>query len=481
MSHLIRVSALTAALIGIAAVSAAAAPAPPYIAVDVGTLGGPNAYPNEPGRIVSDNGTVVGSAETPALNPFTQECNGCHATDAFQWRSGVMTDLGTLGGYNAGIFELNDKGVGAGFSETGALDPLTNFPEVHAVMSSNGRLTNLGTLGGNESWASAINNRGQIAGLASNAVADPFAQDMTNIGLAPYPSATQWHAAVWQDGKIVDLGTLGGPDSVSNLMNNRGQVAGESFTNSTVNNATGMPTLDPFVWRKGVMRDLGGLGGTFGIVNWINSHGEVAGFSDLAGDQSGHPFLWDGRQIVDLGTLGGDNGAANWVSEHGDVAGTANTAGNQNHHAFLWRHGHMTDLPPVDGATCSNGLFVGDDGLVVGNVTDCRGNELDAVMWQNGTAYNLNNQIAPTDLHLITAEYVNDRGEIFTRAVLPNGDQRIVLLVPRTLAASEEVHPSPDVAMADDAATSMHERRARKHLTTPSRCTSESWRVRADC
>src|SRR4051812_49333187 len=79
-------------------------PQPRYVAVDVGTLGGGSAYPNEPARIVSDTGAVVGSAETPAVNPFAQECDGCHATNAFQWQQGVMTDLGNLGGANAGIF-----------------------------------------------------------------------------------------------------------------------------------------------------------------------------------------------------------------------------------------------------------------------------------------------------------------------------------------------------------------------------------------
>jgi hypothetical protein len=96
----------------------------------------------------------------------------------------------------------------------------------------------------------------------------------------------------------------------------------------------------------------------------------------------------------------------------------------------VWSNGTIRDLPPVDGAPCANAAFVGERGDAVGNATDCHGDELDAVLWRHGTAYNLNDLIAPSPLHLITAEYANARGEILTRAVLPNGDNRVVLLVP---------------------------------------------------
>jgi probable HAF family extracellular repeat protein len=410
----------------VAPASANSARFPRYVAIDVGTLGGPSAYPNEPGHIVSDDGIVVGSAETPALNPFPQECDACHATHAFQWRHGVLTDLGTLGGYNAGIFELNANGAGAGFSETGALDPLTGFPQVHAAMSSHGHLTDLGTLGGSNSWASNINDRGDIAGMATNTMPDPY-----GAFLAPaYPGATQWHAARWRRGKITDLGTLGGPDSVAIAQNQRGEIAGASFTNATPNDTTGRPTWDPFVWRNGTMRDLGGLGGTSGFASWMNASGDVVGQSNLPGDESAHPFLWNGRRMIDLGTLGGDDGSASWINDSGDVAGSADTTGSTAHHGFVWSNGVIRDLPPVGTGRCSNALFVAGNRDVVGNTTDCQGSEYDAMLWRHGESANLNDLIAPSPLHLITAEYVNPRGEILTRALLPNGDNRVVLLIP---------------------------------------------------
>ena len=254
---------------------------PRFIAIDLGTLGGPDAAPNTGGRTITESGIVVGSADTAALDPFPGDpgciSSPCHVNDAFEWHNGVMTDLGALHGYAAGIFELNGAGVGVGVSETGKIDPLTGAPETHAIISTNGRLVDLGTLGGNESWATTINDRGQVAGYAANKTPDPYAHFMS-----PYPSATQWRATLWQNGKPRNLGTLGGPDSLGHFLNQRGQVAGESFTNSKKNPVTGFPTLDPFLWQNGVMKDLGTLGGAFGLTSWMNSRGEVVGAATCA-------------------------------------------------------------------------------------------------------------------------------------------------------------------------------------------------------
>jgi probable HAF family extracellular repeat protein len=132
--------------------------------------------------------------------------------------------------------------------------------------------------------------------------------------------------------------------------------------------------MDPFLWQDGAMRDLGTLGGTFGMTNWMNSRGEVIGFSNLAGDNAAHPFLWNGHRLVDLGTLGGDNGVAYWVNDPGAVVGSADVPGSQTHHGFLWTRGTMRDLPPTGGDPCANAYAISDRGQAVGSDTDCNGN-----------------------------------------------------------------------------------------------------------
>ena len=62
------------------------------------------------------------------------------------------------------------------------------------------------------------------------------------------------HAFLWQDGRILDLGTLGGRRSVPVAMNERGQVVGWANTKTGDYHA--------FLWESGKMRDLGTLGGS---------------------------------------------------------------------------------------------------------------------------------------------------------------------------------------------------------------------------
>ena len=145
-----------------------------------------------------------------------------------------------------------------------------------------------------------------------------------------------------------DLGTLGGNDATAILVNERGQIAGNSYTNSTPNPTTGIPTIAPFLWENGKMTDLGTLGGTIGNPSGLSNHGHVVGASNLAGDLISHPFLMDEvRWHAGPRHAWGDTGVTNWINDNGDIAGKADLPGSQSpqdHHAVLWRHGTAIDL-----------------------------------------------------------------------------------------------------------------------------------------
>jgi len=317
---------------------------------------------------------------------------------------------------NAGT--INSKGEIAGNSEIGEIDPVFGVRQIRAVVWADGQIKNLGTLGGNESAASAINNRGEVVGLTLNAIPDPFS--LFDVVIFGSSAGTQTRAFLWQNGVMQDLGTLGGPDAQAISINERGQVTGFSYTNSIPNADTGMPTLDPFLWQNGRMTDLGTLGGTFGLPFALNNRGQVVGDSNLAGDLTFHPFFWDGRQLTDLGTLGGDNGDAFALNDAGDVVGDASLSGSQTMHAVLWKNGVITDLGTVEGDTDSMAMSINSKAQVVGTSSiPCTIAQSHAFLWEEGSIVDLNDLIPSSGFRLSCGFFINDSGEIAGIGFLP--------------------------------------------------------------
>lgn len=216
-----------------------------------------------------------------------------------------------------------------------------------------------------------------------------------------------------------DIGTLGGPDAAPFAGPKDGQVIGNSYINSTPNADNGpfcapnVPTQDPFVWEEGKMIDLGTLGGTCGFAKFINNRGQVVGQSALAGNRVSHPFLWDRGVLTDLGTLGGDNGDVSWMNDAGQIVGEADLPGSQTHDAFLWEKGAMTDLGNL-GQT-SFAFAINSKGQVVGHSLANDGT-FHAFLWEKrGPMLDLNVFVPQegSSLALLTDAFnINDRGEI---------------------------------------------------------------------
>ena len=407
-----------------------------YKLIDLGTFGGPNSFffSSPVGDNINNRGTVVGAADTSLQDPYYPNCDtpDCLILRAFQWKNGILTDLGTLPhGYSSSAGWVNDAGMILGGSENGEIDPINDIPENIAVVWRHGQITSLGTLGGSFSFGNAMNNRGQVVGLALNAIPDPF----SFLGLG-----TQTHAFLWQNGVMRDLGTLGGPDSWAASINESSQVAGWAFTNSTPNPVTGVPTQHPFLWKDGVMRDLGTLGGTLGVVGTrnggsgggLNNRGQVIGTMNLAGDLTHHPFLWYRGVLTDLGTLGGTNGEAYWINDASEIVGRADITASSNHHAVLWKNGTITDLGVAPGWPCSTAEDINNSGQVIIDTGICGVGGGPGLLWENGgPSVDLNALVEPgSNITVGDVNYINDIGEIAVTGTLPNGDHHAVLLVP---------------------------------------------------
>ena len=115
---------------------------------DVGTFGGPDAalWNGQPfGKTLSRQGITVGAASTTTPDPFYPNCafGDCLVAHPFQYRDGHLTDLGTLGAStNTSLAHgSNDRGWIVGVGENGAIDPLTGFPEIRAVLWKTARST----------------------------------------------------------------------------------------------------------------------------------------------------------------------------------------------------------------------------------------------------------------------------------------------------------------------------------------------------
>src|SRR5215469_16903886 len=150
-------------------------------------------------QALNDRGTAVGAADTAIPDPNATNNNGFFPSDgfiahAFQWRNGVLTDLGSLpGGNNSFAGWISANGLIVGASENGVIDPTFGVPEVNAVLWKDGEVINLGTLGPNFNFggATAVNDRGQVVGGTLNTVTDqcPYNQP---------PVCSR--AFLWQDG-----------------------------------------------------------------------------------------------------------------------------------------------------------------------------------------------------------------------------------------------------------------------------------------
>ena len=402
-----------------------------YKLIDLGTLGGPSSIIFGATGPLNKSGMVTSCADKPTADPFFPNDNPYFGEDpfvedAFLWTGRGLKDLGALpSGIGSCGQWISDNGEVVGGSENGVFDVAAGFPSVVAVRWRHGSIQELGSLGGLESVAFAVNNAGQITGGASNTIPDD------NQGAIFSSGATQVHTFLWQNGTMQDLGTLGGPDSQAFYINQRGEIAGLSTTNTIPNSTTGIPTVDPFVWSGGHMIDLGTLGGTFGAPGAINNRGQVVGNSNLAGDLLTHAFLWQGGHMSDLGTLGGDNSVGNWVNDAGQAVGTADLS-DGSHHAFFSHRGVMTDLGTVSNDGCSNGIGVNSAGLAVGTSTDCHGNVLHLFLWQNRSIVDLSALIqSGSELTFNDPVMINDRGEIAgTGGVTGDGYLHAALLTP---------------------------------------------------
>jgi probable HAF family extracellular repeat protein len=164
----------------------------------------------------------------------------------------------------------------------------------------------------------------------------------------------------WLNGSKRDLGSLGGPNTVSraNAISDNDLITGTSAI------ATGQ--LHAAVWKlDGSMSDLGTLGGASSEAYGINSVGNaIVGFA-FTKDSRTHAFLYsDQFGMIDLNSVIPSNSGwelteARGVNNEGEIAGTG--VHNGTVHAFLLQ----PIAPPPCGSDITNEVAVARGGFRV--------------------------------------------------------------------------------------------------------------------
>jgi probable HAF family extracellular repeat protein len=339
------------------------------------------------GNSINDQSWAAGYSRLPNRNR--------HAT---LWRSGLLTDLGTLGGPNSSVTwnVKNTQGILVGISQTADPEPLGEAWSSAAFYSTpnNVGYINLGFVwqndqmrgllpfsGGDNSFATGANNFGQAVGWAENDVHDPTCVS---------PQVLQFRPAVW---------TLGPPDNIQDLP----LIAGDSS----------------------------------GAATAINDIGQIVGISGICDQAVGrhtaqHAVLWENGTVTDIYP----NPPAPWwntptaINQRGDVVGFAGDPAfveGDILHAFMWtREDGIRSLKPLPGRTPphvdSEAYGINEARQVVGvscdaDFVDCR-----AVIWLHGnTPTDLNDLKAPGYSAMLSlAKDINNKGEITGRATDPN-------------------------------------------------------------
>jgi len=312
---------------------------------------------------ISNNGLTAGFSENGATDPL----HSIPQIHAVLWNGGQITDLGTLeGGYESAAFAVNKRGQVAGVSLNLVPDPFLGGTQQRTFLWQDGVMQDLGTLGGTDAGLLGdqgnieINERGQVAACS-------YVNSTTN----PTTGTPTLDPFLWdKKNGMQDLGGLGGTSGCAINLNNRGQVIGYSNVPGDV----GCPSaceVHPFLWGGGVLRDLGTFGGASGRAIAINDAGEVVGWA-MDQNQQVRAFLWRNGVKRNLGTLSPlPYSNAQWINSKGQVVGFVADANFITHIAFLWENGGpMVDLnslvPPGSELQLANALNINDRGEIAG-------------------------------------------------------------------------------------------------------------------
>lgn len=253
--------------------------------------------------------------------------------------------------------------------------------------------------------------------------------DGSVIGAVQERSHANWQtgtAALWRHGARHDLEAIDSlhPLIAARMINAAGQVIGVSYDTSFRHSV-------PYLWQNGVARDLGSLfdqscaaqpdtscGGT---ALWINSRGDIVGWS-VSPTGLERAVIWrDGGAVQDLGLFPGQSTFVEYIDDQGDMYGFA---GSNKWWAIV---GGVQYDPGAPAGVPSHPERMNQRGEIVGYVGDAGtpGLHPHAFVWRKGKMLDLG--VGPAGSQSADALHINDRGDVLGVYLNAQGQPGIVL------------------------------------------------------
>lgn len=253
---------------------------------------------------------------------------GAHLNDAGQvvGTAGLGAD-GAAALYSGGLLMTLAPvpSVGRGINNRGDIAGYLGYGFNEAFTHIGGTFTNIDPAVHNdsiESTGDAINDNGVVGG---------------NL----YSGGESLRGFLYHGGTVEHIGTFGGDYSPLAAINNNGAATGYAGFAGPV----GGGYYHAYLYQNGVLQDLGTLDG---IGTGIDSAGnDVNDLGQVVGRSGDRAFLYSGGGMIDLGALGDYGGSATALNDDGLVVGSSYsrlTPGGLGEHAFLYADGAMIDL-----------------------------------------------------------------------------------------------------------------------------------------
>lgn len=319
----------------------------------------------------------------------------------------------------SGAMDISASGDVVGYAMSDPFTTLDTRVRLGAIVWRQGSATELGVLPGAHANAQGIGlditSSGQVLGFSSHLpTPDEGAYD------AP-------HSVLWHQGSIRDLSVAASTPTTAELqfhrINDQGLAVGYHVASDGMGNGVAAS------WSESGGLTLLGSEFSYGIARGVNNSGAIVG------DDNGWATLWQNGVATML--AGGLGGSANDISEGGLVVGTARDEQDLLR-AALWDKDSLTLLSQLTNevSTLGGANAVNEQGQVVG-FSQRIGEGPDgmaAVLWQGGVAIDLNTQVDTFDgWRLISANGINDAGQIIGEAINAEGVRRAFLLTPASI------------------------------------------------